>query len=115
MNIRTVFSLGSLGEMSRRYDQKLDDVFWVLFKKSFVTALMFGISNMLTFVTFGLTIFLSVVFVSNYDISIENSLTSIFLILFACSSAGNKANNVQNLLNMSEAVEWLFSKLDLET
>jgi 1,4-dihydroxy-2-naphthoate octaprenyltransferase len=86
-----------------------------MFKKNLVTAFMFGFSTLLTFITFGLTIFLSVVFVSNYDISVENSLTAIFLILFACTSAGNKANSIKNLLNLSEAVEWLFSKLELET
>jgi ABC-type multidrug transport system fused ATPase/permease subunit len=115
LNIRTVFSLGSPEETSARYERRVDNIFWIVFKKSMVTAFMLGVSNLLTFGTFGLTLFISVIFVSKYDISIESSLSANFLILFACISAGNKANNVQNLFNVSEAVEWLFSKLDLET
>jgi hypothetical protein len=107
--------LGSPEETSARYERRVDNIFWIVFKKSMVTAFMLGVSNLLTFGTFGLTLFISVIFVSKYDISIESSLSANFLILFACISAGNKANNVQNLFNVSEAVEWLFSKLDLET
>lgn len=57
---------------------------------------MFGLSNMLMFITFGLTIFLSVVFVTNFNTSVGDSLSAQGLILFACMSAGVKANSLKD-------------------
>jgi ATP-binding cassette, subfamily B (MDR/TAP), member 1 len=101
MNIRTVLSLGSTDEVSRRYEKNLRNVFWILFRKSLVTGFMFGVSNLLMFITFGLTFFLSIVFVTHYDINVVDSLSAIFLILFACMSAGNKANILKNTMYLN--------------
>jgi ATP-binding cassette, subfamily B (MDR/TAP), member 1 len=114
MNIRTIISLDAMASSYARYERKLSDVFMIILKKSLVSGFMFGVSNMLMFTTFGLTFFLSIVFVSNYNISVVNSLTAVFLILFACLSAGNKANNIQNLSHLGEALNWIFRHVDLE-
>jgi hypothetical protein len=58
---------------------------------------MYGISNFLQYLTFGLVLFLATVFVVNYEVGIEKSLSSVFLIFFACISAGNKVNLIQDL------------------
>lgn len=58
---------------------------------------MYGLSNFLQFLTFGLILFFATVFIVSYDITIDRSLTSVFLILFACISAGNKMNLIHDL------------------
>ena len=106
--------MNAIEESAERYYAKLDAVFTTIVKKSIFSGFMFGVSNLLMFMTFGLTFFLSVVFVSNFQTDVTHSLSAVFLILFAGMSAGNKANNLQNLMNLSEAVQWIFSRLDLD-
>ena len=113
-NIRTVISLEAVAESYLRYEKKLSDILMIILKKSLVSGFMFGLSTMLMFVTFGLTFFLSNIFISNYNIPVIDSLSAVFLILFACYSAGNKANNLQNLSHLGSAVNWIFQHIDLE-
>ena len=109
-----MLALGGLDEISGTYTRKLDQVLPLIFKKCFTTGFIFGLSNMLMFITFGLTFFLSVVFVTNYNINSKDSLSAIFLIFFACFSAGNKVNVLKDLINLNEAVRWIFTRMDLE-
>ena len=70
---------------------------------------------MLMFTTFGITIFLSVVFVSNNpSIQIKDSLSTVFLIFYACISIGLKANFLQDMMKVSQAINWIFSHIKLE-
>lgn len=58
---------------------------------------MYGIAYFLQFVTFGMIFFLSAVFVQNFDITVENSISSMFLIIFAGIAAGNNTNFMPDL------------------
>ena len=101
----------NLGEGLRNLStnaNKLSEISDVIFKKSAIAGFMFGLSNLLMFMTFGLTFFLSVIYVSKSNIDINDSLTAVFLIIFASISAGNKANNLNDLMHLSEALKWLF-------
>ena len=72
---------------------------------------MYGISYLLQYITFGLIFFFSAVFVSNYNIDTANSFSAIFLIVFACASAGNNANFVGDASKAKSAANSMFSIL----
>ena len=114
MNIRTILSLGGTKEVFRRYEGKMDKILEVIFKKDFISGFLFGLSFLLSFVTFGLTLFMSIVFVSNNDIEISHSLSAVFLLVLACISAGSKATMLQEISNLKEAMLWVYEKLNME-
>ena len=95
MNIRTIMSLGGPEEAHRRYEAKINEILPTIVKKDLISGVLFGLSFMLTFITFGLTFFLSVVFVSHNDIQVSHSLSAVFLLILACISAGSKATMLQ--------------------
>lgn len=77
-----------------------------------MSGFMYGISNFLQFITFGMIFFLAAIFVANYGVKMDNSLSAVFLILFACISAGDKSNMLQNLENVKGASSWFFSLME---
>jgi 1,4-dihydroxy-2-naphthoate octaprenyltransferase len=67
---------------------------------------MYGLSYFIQFTTFGLIIFFSALFVNQYQVSMQDSLCSVSLILFGCVSAGGKSIFLQDLAGIKEAVGW---------
>jgi len=99
-NIRTVLSLGGIQEICATYNNKLEKVFPIITKKIVVGGAMFGFSNFLMFITFGIVFYLSIIFVTSYNLEVRGSLAAVFLIFYACFSAGNKANMIQDMVNI---------------
>ena len=79
----------------------LDHVFDSMIFKSIVSGAMFGVSYFMQYVTIALILFLGAVYASSTDLGIDGPLTSIFLIFFACVSAGNKANLMQDFVTVN--------------
>jgi ATP-binding cassette, subfamily B (MDR/TAP), member 1 len=114
MNIRTVLMLGRDEVFVGRYGDSLSDIFTVLIRKSILSGFMLGVAYFLQFLTFALIFFLASVYTVSNGLDIENSLSSIFLILFASISAGNKTNLMSDLATIREALNNAFYFLDLE-
>jgi ATP-binding cassette subfamily B (MDR/TAP) protein 1 len=75
---------------------------------------MYGVSYFLQYITIGLIFFFSAIFITNYSIEISNSFTAIFLILFACTSAGNNAAFLGDVSKAKNAANDIFTMLELE-
>ena len=108
INIRTVLSFGNIEAVIMRYENRLNEIFTVLVKKSLVSGLMFGLAYCLQYIAFALIFFMAAVFISNFNLSIDGSISSIFLILFATMSAGNKTNLMQDLASLKKNLNNLF-------
>jgi ATP-binding cassette, subfamily B (MDR/TAP), member 1 len=75
---------------------------------------MFGLSYLIQYVSFGLLFYLAAIFVSNFDVTVDSSLSAIFLTIFAGISAGNNANFLEDISAARAAARSVFSILDLE-
>ena len=69
-----------------------------------VSGFMFGVSYFLQFLTFALIFYLAAVYISANNLSIDGSLSSIFLVLFASVSAGNKTTLMADLSTVREGI-----------
>lgn len=75
---------------------------------------MYGVSQLLQYITFGLVFFFAVLFVNSYHMKIENALSAVLMILFGCMSAGNKSNLLQDLEGIKEASAWASKIIDMK-
>lgn len=75
---------------------------------------MFGFSYLLQFAVIGLLFFLASIYVTTYEVPIENSLTAIFLIVLAGISAGNSTNYLEDLSVIRSGAKSVFSIIDQE-
>jgi ATP-binding cassette subfamily B (MDR/TAP) protein 1 len=78
------------------------------------SGMMYGISYFFQYITIGLIFFFSAIFITNYSIEVSNSFAAIFLILFACTSAGNNAAFLGDLSKAKNGANNLFSIFELE-
>jgi len=91
-----------------RYEVALNEIFTVLVKKSLLSGFMFGLAYCLQYVAFALIFYLAAVYITHFNLSIDGSISSIFLIIFACMSAGNKTNLMQDLATLKKNLVNLF-------
>jgi ABC-type multidrug transport system fused ATPase/permease subunit len=113
-NIRTALSIGDTTLIEQRYENTVDEISSMLRKKCCVSGFMFGISYFLQFVICGLLFYLAAVYINTYNVSAEGSLGAIFLLGFACVSAGNSINYVEDIAGTETAAKNLFGYIDLE-
>jgi ABC-type multidrug transport system fused ATPase/permease subunit len=111
-NIRTVLTLGGRDYINEQYATKLDDIFNGVIKKCILSGFMLGISYLLQYLTVALMLFLAAVYIDTYNLDLEGPMTSIFLIFFACVSAGNKTNLIQDLATIDQGVKNMLDFLD---
>lgn len=108
MNIRTILSFENLEGVILRYENQLNDILSVLAWKSFFSGFIFGLAYLFQYVTFALIFYLAAVYIANNNLSIDGSISSIFLIIFACMSAGNKTNLMQDIASLKKNIANLF-------
>lgn len=77
-----------------------------------LSGFMYGVSYFLQFISFALMFFLAAVYVTNYSISIDDSLAAIFLIVFAGIAAGNNSNFMPDISEAKIATKQVFSIID---
>lgn len=70
---------------------------------------MYGVSYFLQFISFALMFFLAAVYVTNYQIAIEDSLAAIFLVVFAGIAAGNNSNFMPDISDAKTAASKVFA------
>ena len=73
---------------------------------------MFGLSQIIMFVVFGLIFYLGVVFLNKNGLKIEDIFTAIYAIVFSGMTAGNNAHFMPDMAAGKKAAASLFSILD---
>ena len=69
---------------------------------------MLGLSYFLQFITFALIFFLAAIYTTDNNLEIDGSLSSIFCVIFATISAGNKTTLMQDLAAVREGINHTF-------
>jgi hypothetical protein len=68
------------------------DIYDISFKKSLFSGIVFGLSYLIQYASFGLLFFLAAIFVADYNVAIEDVMGAIFLTILGGISAGNNFN-----------------------
>jgi len=70
---------------------------------------MYGISYLLQYVTIGLFLFFSALYITKYEVGTSNSFSSIFLIFFGCMRAGAVSVYLGDISKAKKAASFVFS------
>jgi len=70
---------------------------------------MYGVSYFLQYVTMGLFLFFSALYVSKYDVQTSDSFSAILLIFFACMEAGSLSVYLGDISKAKKAANFVFS------
>ena len=73
---------------------------------------MYGLSYFLQYSLNGLIFYLASVYINTIGVSREDSLTSLFLVLFAGVSCGNNSNFLDDLSIIKSGAKTIFSIID---
>ena len=120
VNIRTVTSFGYDAFVINQYEKKLEEPQMLGIKKGLVSGVLFGFSQFILFLIFGLLFFLGSVVVRDsypgdqfFD-GVLNMFTAIYAIVFAAMTAGNNAHFLPDVGAAKNSAANLFLILDSE-
>ena len=109
INIRTVSSFGYQSSIANKFDGKMEEPYSLAIKKGNVSGLLYGFSQFIMFLIFGLLFFIGSLFVrDNAEVSIEDMFTAVFGILFAGMTAGNNAHFMPDMAACNSAAANIF-------
>ena len=115
INIRTVSSSGHDYIIIKKYEEKLQEPESLLVGKGLVTGVLFGLSQLITYIIFGVIFYVGAVFVrDNADVTVEDMFTAMFALTFAGMSTGNNAHFMPEAGVAQNAAANLFLILDTE-
>ena len=113
INIRTVSSFGYEGIVAKKYDERMEEPYTLAVKKGNISGLLYGLSQFIMFLIFGLIFYLGAIFVrDNEDAELMDMFTAVYAILFAGMTAGNNAHFAPDAAACKIAAAHLFSILD---
>lgn len=118
VNIRTVTSFGYDAFVINQYDKMLEEPHQLGVKKGIVSGVLFGFSQFILFLIFGLLFFLGSVVVrdnysdANFFDGVLNMFTAIYAIVFAAMTAGNNAHFLPDVGAAKNSAANLFLILD---
>ena len=112
LNIRTVNSFGYEDMIQKKYSEKLDEPLALGVNKGMVAGILFGLSQLILFVTFGLMYYLGSIFVRDNNLSVSDMFVALFAIVFAGMTAGNNAHFMPDVGEAKNAAANLFQILD---
>ena len=69
---------------------------------------MYGLSQLILFIVFGLIFYLGVIFMTNNGLKIEDVFTAIYAIVFSGMTAGNNAHFMPDMAAGKKAAASLF-------
>ena len=113
INIRTVTSFGYDNVVSRKYEDRLSGPESLSKKKGLVSGILYGFSQFIMYLVFGLILYLGSVFVEeNSDATTEDMFVAVFAITFAAMTAGNNMVFMPDLAAAKTSASNLFFILD---
>jgi ATP-binding cassette subfamily B (MDR/TAP) protein 1 len=80
-----------------------------------VSGVIFGISYLILFVAYGLIFYISAIFIRDNNLTITNSFSAVFLVLFSGMIAGNNVKNIPDLSLLKTTADRFFALIDLES
>ena len=109
INIRTVSSSGHDYIIIKKYEEKLQEPESLLVGKGLVTGFLFGLSQLITYIIFGVIFYVGAVFVrDNADVTVEDMFTAMFALTFAGMSTGNNAHFMPDMAACNSAAANIF-------
>jgi hypothetical protein len=79
-----------------------------------MSGFVYGLSFFIIFAVVGIVFYISSIFTRNYNLSITDSFSAIFLVVFAGLIAGNNALQLSDLGMLEVAAKKIFKLIDLE-
>jgi ATP-binding cassette, subfamily B (MDR/TAP), member 1 len=111
-HIRTVLSFGSEDIVQRKYDAGLVEPLAMGVKKGMVSGALYGVSQFILFLVFGLIFYFGVIFMVDNNLEMANVFTAIYAITFSGMTAGNNAHFMPDMAAGKKAAASIFDILD---
>lgn len=111
-NIRTVNSFGSEDIVRNKYNQKLEEPLKLGTKKGIISGALYGVSQFILFLVFGLIFYLGIVFLNRNNIEISDVFVAIYAIAFSGMTAGNNVHFMPDIGAAKKSAASLFEILD---
>jgi hypothetical protein len=77
-NIRTVVSFGVENTVLHKYENYIDGPQAMLTKNSLISGFFFGLSQISTFIVFGVLFYIGTIFMRNYGVSLLDIFTAVY-------------------------------------
>lgn len=91
-NIRTVVSFGVENTVLRKYNNYIDGPQAMLNKNSLISGLFFGLSQVSTYIVFGVLFYIGTIFMRDYGVTLLDVFTAVYEIFFAGITIGNNSH-----------------------
>jgi hypothetical protein len=76
----------------KKYERYLDKPEKMLYRSSVISGFFFGLSQIITYITFGILFYIGTIFIRDYGASLVNVFTAVYSIFFAGVTIGNNSN-----------------------
>lgn len=97
-----------------KYERYLDEPQSMLNRNSTISGFFFGLSQVTTFITFGILFYIGTIFIRNYGVSHLDVLTAVFEVFFAGITIGNNSHFIPDMNEAKISAAHIFSILDSE-
>lgn len=77
-NIRTVVSFGVENTVINKYNKYIDEPQLMLTKNSIISGFFFGLSQVSTYIVFGVLFYIGTIFMKNYGVSLLDVFTAVY-------------------------------------
>jgi ATP-binding cassette subfamily B (MDR/TAP) protein 1 len=78
------------------------------FSKGLISGLLYGVSQLILFIVFGLIFYLGIIFMNRNGLSIDNVFVAIYAIVFSGMTAGNNAHFMPDMAAGKKAAASIF-------
>jgi uncharacterized membrane protein len=82
------------------------------FKKKIISGMFAGLAYFILFVVFGLIFYLSAIFIRDNDITITNSFSAVFLVIFGGLMAGYNMKQIPDIGLLKPTAKKLFDMIN---
>lgn len=113
-NIRTVVSFGVQNTVLNKYQRYIDEPQAILARNSAISGFFFGLSQVITFLVFGILFYIGTIFVRDHGATLLDIFTAIYQIFFAGITIGNNSHFLPDMNEAKIAAAHIFKILDSE-
>lgn len=113
-NIRTVVSFGVENTVLNKYNKYIDGPQAMLNKNSLISGFFFGLSQVMTYIVFGILFYIGTIFMRDYGVTLIDVFTAVYEIFFAGITIGNNSHFMPDMNEAKIAAAHIFQILDSE-
>lgn len=111
-NIRTVVSFGVENTVLRKYNRYIDEPQAMLSKNCLISGLFFGLSQISTYIVFGVLFYIGTIFMRDYGVTLLDVFTAVYEVFFAGITIGNNSHFMPDMNEAKIAAAHIFEILD---